>query len=195
MPSGPGVVWRSGRLDRSNSSPIVASFNAPICLSFSLDSTQCHSSKIVAVSEVIPGFRLLFVLVPVSMEWRNSFRFLSSTLYCLLRPPSLILDFPCLYPLHLFPGMGALFFLSSSTCTASLLLTCPYHFSLFSGNFFAADTILLILSRVHFWYDLSSRLIVWDVSNIAFSNGGRAEGNRYSNGFHQFCQQGSKDQG
>ena len=52
-------------------------------------------------------------------------------------------------PLRLFPCTGASTILLS-TCPSSLLLTCPYHFSLFSVIFLVTGATLLILSHDRF---------------------------------------------
>ena len=68
---------------------------------------------------------------------------LSSTLLCPICPPPLAPHFPylfyrslstCWFSVFLFPGTGAPNILLSM-CPSSLLLTCPYHFSLFSVIF------------------------------------------------------------
>ena len=76
-------------------------------------------------------------------DWYSTIEYNSSALFCPVRPPhltpTLSIHKPfhlvfCL-PLHLFPGTGASNILLS-TCPSSLLLTCPYNFSLFSVIFF-----------------------------------------------------------
>ena len=79
---------------------------------------------------------------------QNSFGFISSMLSCPLRPTHSASRLPYIYyyesfhlvfcfPFRLCPGTGASVILS--TCPSSLLLTCPYRFSLFSAIFFATD--------------------------------------------------------
>ena len=58
---------------------------------------------------------------------------------CPVRPPPLLQEsFHLVFslPLHLFPGTGTSTILLS-TCHSSLLLTCPYNFSLFSVTCYA----------------------------------------------------------
>ena len=85
----------------------------------------------------------------------------------------------CLH-LRVFPGTGASNILLS-TCPSSLLLTCPYHFSLFSVIFFVTDStcthplclLVLILSVYLYSSSLSTCtdplcLLVLILSDVRF---------------------------
>ena len=128
-------------------------------------------------------FRLLFFSRASPIVWvrRNRYEYRSCLTSCTLswpvhpRPfnPTLSISFTrvspqvvCLFPgtgasnillrvcpwSLLFPGTGASNILLR-VCPSSLLLTCPYNFSLFCHLL-----PLLILSRVRFWFYLSSQL-------------------------------------
>ena len=91
--------------------------------------------------------RIFFFSLGVSIIWgrRNGYDYHSSTLSCPVHPPPLTPHFPYLFymslflvfslPLRLFPDTGASNILLR-VCPWSLLVTCPYHFSLFYVNLF-----------------------------------------------------------
>ena len=82
---------------------------------------------------------------PIICVHRNSFEYHSSTLSCPSSSFNPTLSMSLLHesfhlvfclPLHLFPGTGTSTILLS-TCHSSLLLTCPYNFSLLSVTCYA----------------------------------------------------------